>query len=222
MDRILALIDKRIPAAAETIEAELLEKGLTALDMSLEVVSAAAELLNRPPRFKIVKIDQGKSPAAARKKIKAKLKSKPAPEKSAHKHAAKDYMAVRPDQADAIQAIVDLAKKEIYFHGLSTIARIERMISRRYPADQRLVRQVLLQINAFRWLDESAGWFAIQGIAKHGLPKAIDKVLAVAGEVAVTEMHAALSRNSRLWKEPLSGKSSFGILPADARCANRG
>ncbi len=80
MDRTLALIEKRIPATAEILEAELVEKGLTALDMSLEVVVAAAKLLNRPPRFKIVKIDQGKAPAAARLKIKAK--PIPAPEKS--------------------------------------------------------------------------------------------------------------------------------------------
>ena len=206
MDRTLALIDKRIPAPAEKLEAELLEKGLTAIGMSLEVVAAAAKLLNHPPRFQIVKIDQRKSPARARLKIKAKPKPKPAPVKIADKHPSKGSMAVRPDQADAVQAIADLAKKEIYFHGLTTVARIQRMIARRYPADQRLVRQVLPQINAFRWLDESAGWFAIQGIAKHGLPKAIDKVLAVAGNVTVTAMHGALSRNSRLWKEPLPEK----------------
>ena len=78
-------------------------------------------------------------------------------------------MAVRPNQVDAMQAIADLAKKEIYFHGLSTVARLERIIARRHPADQRLLRQVLVQIDAFRWLDEPAGWFTIQGIAKHGL-----------------------------------------------------
>ncbi|MGA2796688.1 MAG: sigma factor-like helix-turn-helix DNA-binding protein [Thermoguttaceae bacterium] len=206
MDRALALIGKRIPAAAEILEAELLEKGLTAIGMSLEVVSDAANLLSRSPRFKIVKIDQGKSPAAARLKIKAKLKPKPPPEIFAHKLPSIGRLAVRPDQVDAVQAIADLAKKEVYFHGLATVARIERMIARRYPADQRLVRQVLLQINAFHWLDESAGWFAIQGITKHGLPKAIEKVLAVAGDVTVTDMHGALSRNRRLWKEPLPEK----------------
>ena len=65
---------------------------------------------------------------------------------------------------------------------------------------------MLLQIDAFRWLDEPAGWFTIQGIAKHGLPKAIDKVLAVAGDVSATMLCQALSRNRRLWKEPLPEK----------------
>ena len=39
-------------------------------------------------------------------------------------------------------------------------------------------------------------------IHKHGLPKAVDKVLAVAGAVTVSQLRAALGRNRRLWKEP--------------------
>ena len=202
MDRALALIDQHVPAPAEKLEAKLVEKGLTALGISLEVVAAGAKLLNRPLCFKIVKVDQGKSPVGRRLKIKANL----APGKYGKKHEVKGYMAVLPEQVDAVPAIADLAKKEVYFHGLSTIARLERIIARRYPADARLVRQVLMQINALRWLDESAGWFTIQGIAKHGLPKAIDKVLAVAGDVTATKMREALSRNRRLWKEPLPEK----------------
>jgi hypothetical protein len=206
MDRALALIDQHVPAPSQKIEAELVEKGLTALGISLEVVAAGAKLLNRPLRFKIVKVDQKKSPADRRLKIKAKANLAPGKGKYGKKHEAKGYMAVRPEQVDAVPAIADLAKKEVYFHGLTTIARVERIIARRYPADARLVRQVLMQINALRWLDESAGWFTIQGIAKHGMPKAIDKVLAVAGDVTATKMHEALSRNRRLWKEPLPEK----------------
>jgi hypothetical protein len=204
MDRALALIDQHVPAPAEKLEAELVEKGLTALGVSLEVVAAGAKLLNRPLSFKIVKVDQGKSPAGRRLKIKAKANL--APGKHGKKHEAKGYMAVRPEQVDAVPAIADLAKKEVYFHGLVTVANMVRIIARRYPADARLVRQVLMQIDALYWLDEPAGWFTIRGIAKHGLPKAIDKVLAVAGDLTATKMHGALSRNRRLWKEPLPEK----------------
>ncbi len=116
MDRTLALIEKRIPAAAAKIEAELVEKGLTAVGMSMEAVAAGAKLLNRPVNFKIVKVDEGKSLAGRRAKIKAKA----APGKYAKKREKMSFMAVRPDQVDAVQAIVDLAKKEIYFHGLAT------------------------------------------------------------------------------------------------------
>ena len=44
-----------------------------------------------------------------------------------------------------------------------------------------------------------SGWLPIE---RHGLPKAIDKVLAVAGAVTVRQLRTALSRNRRLWEEP--------------------
>ena len=56
-------------------------------------------------------------------------------------------------------------------------------------------------MDGFCWLDEPAGWFRLLGIEKHGLPKAIDKVLAVAGAVTAAQLRAALGRNRRLWKE---------------------
>ena len=56
-------------------------------------------------------------------------------------------------------------------------------------------------MDGFCWLDEPAGWFRLLGIEKHGLPKAIDKVLAVAGAVTAAQLRAALARNRRLWKE---------------------
>ena len=45
-----------------------------------------------------------------------------------------------------------------------------------------LVRQTVRLIGGFCWLEERSGWFRIQDIGKHGLPKTIDKVLAVAGK----------------------------------------
>jgi hypothetical protein len=51
-------------------------------------------------------------------------------------------------------------------------------------------------------LDERSGWCHLEGIGKHGLPRTIDKVLAVAGEVTVDDLRAAMARNRRLWKSP--------------------
>ena len=113
-------------------------------------------------------------------------------------------LAVRPDQEKAVAAVVDLAKKEVYFHGLTTVARIERAVSARLGsrAGGGLVRQTLSLMDGLRWLDQSAGWFRLASIERHGLPKAIDKVLAVAGAVTVPALRQALSRNRRLWDEP--------------------
>jgi hypothetical protein len=173
MDRTLALIEKRLPCPADQIEAELAQQWLTAIGMSLEGVATGARLLERPLSFKIVKIDTGR-------------------------------LAVRPDQVDATLAIVDLAKKETYFHGLSTVTAIERLVAEKFPGrvGQELVAQTLLLAEGFSWLDPKSGWFRLLPIAKHGLPKAIDKILAVAGEVTVGQMREAMSRNRRLWKDP--------------------
>jgi hypothetical protein len=57
-------------------------------------------------------------------------------------------------------------------------------------------------MDGFRWLDETTGWFRLLSIHKHGLPKAVDKVLAVAGRVTASQFRAALGRNRRLWKSP--------------------
>jgi hypothetical protein len=177
MERALALIDQRLPCPAERIEAELAQERLTAVGMSLEGVATGAKLLERPVSFSIVKIDGGR-------------------------------LAVRPGQVDATQAIVDLGKKETYFHGLSTVSSIGRTISARFPgcAGSELVAQTLPLVEGFSWLHEESGWFRMLPIAKHGLPKAIDKILAVAGEVTVSQMRQAMSRNRRLWKDPPPAK----------------
>ena len=178
MDRALAWIDGRLPCSIAELEDELASQGLTAIRMPLENVATGAKLLERQPSFKIVRVDAG-SPEGGK-------------------------LAVRPDQVAAVMAIVDLAKKEIYFHGLATVEQIDHAISRKFPgsAGSKLVSQTLRLIDGFAWLDEASGWFRLTPIAKHGLPKAIDKILAVAGEVTAAQLRTAMSRNRRLWKEP--------------------
>jgi hypothetical protein len=173
MDRALALIEERLPCPADVLQSELARQGLTAIGMPLESVATAARLLERPVRFRLMGVESGR-------------------------------LAVRPEQADAVPTIVDLAKKEIYFHGLSTIKRVERLVSEKFPerVGAELVAQTLPLVPGFSWLDQRTGWFRLLPICKHGLPKTIDKILAVAGEVTAAEMRAAMARNRRLWKEP--------------------
>jgi len=173
MDRVLALVERRLACPASEIEAELTAEGLTKVNMSLEGVAVGARLLERPVPFRTVKI-------AGRR------------------------LAARPQETAAALAVADLAKKEVYFHGLATVEKIQRQAARKHPgrAPTNLVRRTLPLIEGFGWLDESSGWFRLKGIAKHGLPKTIDKILAVAGSISVAEMRAAMARNRRLWKHP--------------------
>jgi hypothetical protein len=201
MERALSLIEKSLPVPAAKLEAELAKKGLTSVGMSIDAVAAGAKLLNRPVRFSVVKVDDGKSFAVRQSKI--KTKQKPDQQHGA-KRVNKGYLAVRPEQVEIVPAIADQAKKKIYFHGLATAAEIMRLLGRRFPhaVEEQLIVEALKLVDGFNWLDESTGWFTLLGIGKHGLPKAIDKVLSVAPEVTVSELREALARNRRLWKEP--------------------
>ncbi len=228
MDRALALIAARLPCSAPRLEAELLDTRLTGVGMSIEAVAAAARLLGRTVGFKVVKIEgeKGAAPDPA--------KPGGSGESAASAPSAlpsDNRLVIAPEQQDAVLATVDLAKKEIYFHGLTTVEQVARGISAGRPgksgpgkggrspshevssrpsrplepgpsALRELTRQTLLLMDGFSWLDEATGWFRLLRIDKHGLPKAIDKVLAVAGEVTAGQLGTALGRNRRLWKEP--------------------
>lgn len=185
MDRALALIADRLPCSAARLEAELIEQGLTAVGLSVENIAVAARLLGRPTPFEVVAVEPS-SPEQIDSRI-----------------------VVGTEQVKSVAAVADLAKKEVYFHGLATVERIERAISPRAKRGKRaafdgsrLVREILPLVAGFCWLDESSGWFRLQTVHRHGLPKAIDKVLAVAGAVTAGRLRAALSRNRRLWKTP--------------------
>ncbi len=186
MDRVLALIADRLPCPAAHLETELIEQGLTAVGLSIENIAAAARLLGRPTPFEVVAVEPPPSPGEIDSRI-----------------------VVGAEHVKSVAAVADLAKKEVYFHGLGTVERIERAISARAKRGKRaaddglrLVREILPLVAGFCWLDESSGWFRLQAVHRHGLPKAIDKVLAVAGAVTACQLRVALARNRRLWKTP--------------------
>ncbi len=205
MDRVLALMSSRLPCSAAELEAELAQEGLTAVGLSIEGVAVAARLLNRPVTFQVVNVRGGQD----------------------------GRLVVLHSQIPTVMAAIDVTKRDVYFHGLTTVEQTQRAIasvekgagaapslpagsgsSRRLAgagrragkadasALSRLVRQTVPLIDGFSWLDEPSGWFHLRPVQSHGLPKAIDKVLAVAGKVGVAQLQTALARNRRLWKEP--------------------
>ncbi len=217
MDRALSLAAELLPCPAAKIEAELVEQGLTAIGMSLDRLAAGARLLGRSVPFEIVRIEDdrnGRRSKASRERL-----------------AVDNRLAIRPGQFGAAMAAVDAAKKAVYFHGLTTVDRVAECLcgDRKQEAGRKtargragrirpnnaahqtnpslsslreLVRQALMQMDGFRWLDEPSGWFRLSGICRHGLPKAVDKILAVAGQITVPQLAKALARNRRLWKSP--------------------
>ena len=62
----------------------------------------------------------------------AKLLGRPVrfPSRQDHRPSSRgdSRLVIRPDQLDAVLATIDLAKKEVYFHGLVTVKQILRAI----------------------------------------------------------------------------------------------
>jgi len=178
MDRALELIARRLPAPAAELEAELVRQRLTAVGMCLENVAAGAKLLGRPEVFRIVQVPS--------------------------ERGRDSRLAVRPNQVEAVPVVADAARKAVYFHGVATVEGIERHCSEKTSGrvSAELVRRCLPVMEGFVWLDERRGWFRFRQICKHGLPKTIEKILAVAETVEVGQMRAAIARNRRLGKQP--------------------
>ena len=170
-DRTLDFLKERLPCSVTKLEQEMVDAGLTAVGLRLENVKSAAKLLARPLPLAVVRVDGGK-------------------------------LAVHPRQAAVPAAVLESARKEVYYHGASTVGRIRKVLSDRFPAGvgHAIVAETLQLIDGFRWLDQETGWFRLLSTCKHGLPKAIDKILAVSPQITAGELRAAVSRNRRMWQ----------------------
>ena len=150
------MIEKRLPAPAERVERELVEAGITAIGMSLESVADAAKLLGRPVPFRMVRAEGGR-------------------------------LAVRPDQVDVPAVVVEAGEEGGVLSRADDGQAGGGSLAGRFPGrlDLELMRQIVQMIDGFRWLDRKTGWFRLVSINKHGLPRAIEKILAVAGPIRV-------------------------------------
>jgi hypothetical protein len=173
MDRTLGLLGERLPRSVGALEKEMKEAGLTAVGLRLDNVAIAARLLGRPVPFRVVAVGKGR-------------------------------LAVHPAQAAVPAAAIEAAKKETYYHGLAAVGQIVEAIGARFPgqADAVLVAETLQLMDGFCWLDRASGWFRLLTVAKHGLPKTVEKVLAVAGRIRLRDLAAAACRNRRVWTTP--------------------
>ena len=112
MDRTLTLSTNVYPAAARLKE-ELAEKGLTAVGMSIEAVAAGAKLLNRPIRFKIMKVDEGDIVCRQPGKIEKKKRNSPG-HREQKQHGQDDFLVVRSDQVGYCAAAWSIRRKKKY------------------------------------------------------------------------------------------------------------
>jgi hypothetical protein len=164
-----SLAAKLAPTTPERLRAEMIEAGILRCGMRLECfVDATRFLLKRPP-LTIVKVGSA-------------------------------LVAVAPHQENMPKAIIEAAKKAVFNYGLSSVSLIKSELSAQFPSglDSAVIVATLTTLDDFCWLDQSAGWFHLTGQAAHGLPKMLDKFLAVVGEASVSELNSAVQRHRRM------------------------
>jgi len=174
LDRTLALVAERLPRAADGLEAELRDRGLTRVGLGLSNLQVAAQLLGREVPFVVVGVD-------------------------GHR------LAVRPGEERLPPAVAEAARKQVFYRGVTTVDQVAAAVATRFdtPVSEALVLETVQLMSGFGWLDRSGGWFRLASVARHGLPKAIEKTVAVAGRISIEQLAAAVARNRRLWRTPV-------------------
>ena len=108
--------------------------------------------------------------------------------------------------------ILETARKEVYFRGLSTVRRVRDQVAKRLAESKqpnqtgsvtrKLVIESIQTEPSFRWLDKQENWFWFSSLRKHGIPHAIDKIASVADGLTAAELRKAIARNPRLGDSP--------------------
>ncbi len=166
---VIRFVASHSPGKASDIEAQLAQSSLTSLPFRLEGILSAAEVLQMSPPFEIASL-------------------------------AGTRWALRTGARNWPNEIRRLARKSISRWGVATAedvaAQFERRMGTAVPVE--FVALVLQDRPDFLWLDESSGWFWLRSVPRNRLLTQIEKVMAVAGCIEVSELRGGLSRFHRL------------------------
>jgi len=168
LDKALAFVRKRLPAAVCDIELELLKHGLTEKIFPLESLLGAARFFNRRPGFEI------ESAVGARIAVPKRGAGITCAVTRAAERAIADHGAAR------IETVADQAKDKFSF-----------------PISLEIVSQILQGRRDFRWLCREANWFWLSSVRRNPLAKAIRKVLSISPRIDAHELSTAISRSLR-------------------------
>ena len=104
----------------------------------------------------------------------------------------------REGQASA-GPIVAAAHKLVTHWGATTVDDVEALLEEQgTKADPALIRVIVGSIRGFAWLDAERGWFWIKGTARNRLLNQVEKVMAVAGSIALSELRDGVGRHHRM------------------------
>jgi len=64
--------------------------------------------------------------------------------------------------------------------------------------DDSLVTAVVSEPDDFVWLERRSGWFYLPSVAKNGVVSRVVKILSIAGEASLADLHAGVRRDERM------------------------
>ncbi len=169
LDRTLAFIAERLPRVTSTLERGLQEAGLSRHGLSISAIEEAAGFFSRTPAFHVVPVAEG-------------------------------AVAIDRTLADLPHQIARAAKVAVGSFGVATVADVRAGLAESLPrhrVDQQLLRETLLTLPDFQWLDAKQQWFCLESLPQYGLPNMIEKVVSVAERIDVSRLRAALGRYRR-------------------------
>jgi hypothetical protein len=169
LDRTIAFVVDRMPAAAGEIEAELRSQQLTAGLFRLEGVIKATELLGRRLPFSITEV---------------------AEERLVH---APDNPSVDTIVRIA-RRLISRQGMATLSHVRAAVRKVESGV-----CDRKLVASVLACLKGFHWLEQSTGWFWLSDSPKNRVLNRIREILSVANPIHISELRVGIARDYRIW-----------------------
>ena len=170
LDRTIAFVVDRMPAAAGEIEAELQFQRLTSGLFRLEGVVKAAELLGMRRPFSITEVKG---------------------ERLVH---ARDIPSV-----DRIARIARRVVSRWGMATLSNVVAEVRKVESGV-CDRKLVESALACLGDFHWLEQSGGWFWLSDNRNNPVLNRMRKILSVANPINISELRAGIGRDYRMKK----------------------
>lgn len=169
LDRVLSVVEERVPAPASAIEKSLVAEGLTAAPFPLEGVIKAAEVLGRQVPFVITGASGNRMVLPPRMKTVANEIIRCARKSVEHWGVA----TVEDITAQVMEQLPE-------------------------PVHSDFVTQVLQSNEDFQWLDEAGDWFWLSSVTRNRLLNRINKVLSVSPRINVAELRAGVAREYRM------------------------
>lgn len=169
LDRALTILKRGTPATRDHLEAALVTEGVSRGPFRLEGVLSAAKILGREA---FLSESTGQAVRTA-----------------AHLPGSRLYVSVSR-----------IAARSVRRWGATTVPDVAAQAAEKLGSETglELIQLALQDLDGFRWLDESTGWFWLKNLPRNRLRNQIRKVLSVAPEIPVGELRQAIGRHYRM------------------------